>query len=313
MKYVFFQNSNTDSKTIERVADNAGHISNVAYQSIENIGRSIIAQLPYIVAGIIVLLVFWLIGKLVKSAFLAASNRTHLDLRLRVLFSRLLGITIFVIGFFTALTVIIPNFTFGNLIAGLGFSSFIIGFATKDILNNLFSGILILWQQPFKIGDYIFVNDNEGEVEYIGIRATNLKMFDGERILIPNGEMYSNALIIRAAGAARRIKVNVNIDYQSKVEESKQKVLDALSKIEGVLNDPNPAIYVTNLAIEGITLTVYFWINPGESSPLKLFDEVSTTINRTLRDSGVKLFPPTPMVLSEVAEKNKTAREKDDL
>jgi small-conductance mechanosensitive channel len=310
---MYLQNTNTNSDTVGKVADNAGYISKVAYQSIENILINIVAQLPYIVAGLIVLVVFGLIGKIVKKIFLATSERTKLDLRLRILFSRLIGIAVFFVGFFTALTVVIPNFTFGNLIAGLGFSSFIIGFATKDILNNLFSGILILWQEPFKIGDYVFMDDHEGEVEYIGIRATNLKMFDGERILIPNGHMYSNPLIIRASGAARRMKIQVSIGYQSKIEQSKQKVLEALDNIEGVLKDPGPSIYVTNLGIEGISLTVYFWINPGESSPMELFDEVSTVINRTLRDSGVKLFPPTPLVLSDAANRSIGKKTEDEL
>ena len=139
-----------------------------------------------------------------------------------------------------------------------------------------------------------------------------MKMFDGEKILIPNGEMYSSALIIRGAGAARRIKVEVSIDYQSKVEESKEKVLEELNKIEGVLEDPGPSIYVTNLAIEGINLTIYFWVNPEISSPMVLFDQVSTTINRTLRDSGVKLFPPKPLLLGEVAEMNNPKKMKMD-
>ncbi len=302
---MFFQDNNTNTNTAE-------YISSVAYKSIENIFTSIVSQMPYIVAGLIVLIVFWIIGRIAKKIFLSTSKRTKMDLRLRILFSRLLGLLVFVIGFFAALTVIIPNFTFGNLIAGLGFSSFIVGFATKDILNNLFSGILILWEQPFKIGDYVFVEDNEGEVEHIGIRATNLKMVDGEKILIPNSIMYSTALIIRAAGDARRMKVSVNVDYQSKVEQSKEKLLEALGKIEGVLEDPSPSIYVTNLAAEGINLTVYFWINPELSSPLKLFDEASTVINRTLRNSGVKLFPQKPLLLEEITLSKKDKKNKDD-
>jgi small-conductance mechanosensitive channel len=91
-----------------------------------------------------------MLARIIKGAFLAASNRANLDYRLRILVSRLIGVAVFVLGIFTALTIIIPSFRFGDLVAGLGFTSFIVGFATKDILNNLLSGVLILWKETFK-------------------------------------------------------------------------------------------------------------------------------------------------------------------
>ena len=95
----------------------------------------------------------------------------------------------------------VPSFRFENLVAGLGFTLFIVCFATRDILNNLLSGVLILWKEPFKIGDYIFVKNRQGKVEYIGVRATTSRMFDGEIILMPNGDMYSNPLTLRGVDA----------------------------------------------------------------------------------------------------------------
>ena len=147
---MILQNSN-------KVLDNASQVTNVAYSAVDALLKSAIERLPYIASGIVVLLFFWLLSKIIKSAFWATSKRTKLDNRLRILFSRLIGIVILVLGIFTALTIIVPSFEFSSLIAGLGFSSFVVGFAAKDILNNLFSGVLILWKEPFKIGDYIFV------------------------------------------------------------------------------------------------------------------------------------------------------------
>lgn len=167
---MFLQNTNTN--TSGKIIENASEVTNVAFSSIDNLINQIIQQLPLVAAGIIVLSFFWLLGKIFKAIFLSTSKRTRLDNRLRILVSRLITITIFVLGFFTALTIVIPNFSFGQLIAGLGFTSFIVGFATKDILNNLLSGVLILWKQPFHIGDYIFIKDKQGSVKYIGVRAT---------------------------------------------------------------------------------------------------------------------------------------------
>jgi small-conductance mechanosensitive channel len=262
--------------------------------------------LPYIAAGILVLLLFWLLGKIVKSIFWATTNRTKLDNRLRILFSRLIGIGIVVVGIFTAFTVIVPSFRFGDLIAGLGFTSFIVGFATKDILNNLLSGVLILWKQPFHIGDYIFVKDKQGKVEYIGVRATTLRMDDGERILMPNGDMYSNALVIRGAGVERRMKLNISIGYEADIRRAKENILRVLRDLDGVIDEPKSNVYVTDLSSEGVKLSIYFWINTDLNPAMEVVDRVATAIKEALCDAQIELFPPSPVIVQN-AEQGVTA------
>jgi small-conductance mechanosensitive channel len=283
----FMQNSNTATKVIE----NASQIPKVILDSVNALLTAFFARLPYLVAGIIVLFVFWLVGKVVRSIFLAASKRTNLDFRLKILFSRLIVISIFILGIFIALTIFIPTFSFGSLIAGLGFTSFIVGFATKDILNNLLSGVLILWKQPFQIGDYIFVKDKEGKVEYIGVRATTLRMDDGEMILMPNGDMYSTALVIRGASSERRMKLEISIGYDADIERAKTSIFNVLRLTEGVVGEPQPSVYVTRLAAEGVGLSILFWIKTFENKPLEVFDAVATGIKNALTDAKIELYP----------------------
>lgn len=292
---MFLQNSNTPTKVLE----SASQVTNVAYSSVDNLVKSVIEQLPYIVSGLIVLLFFWLISRIFKSVFWAASNRTKLDSRLRILFSRLIGVLILILGIFTALTVIVPSFRFGDLIAGLGFTSFIVGFATKDILNNLLSGVLILWKEPFKIGDYIFIKDKQGKVEYIGVRATTLRMDDGEKIIMPNGDMYSEPLTIRGAGAERRMKLKISVGYDAEISKAKESILKVMNQTAGVVAKPQPSAYVTDLASEGVNLSIYFWINTNENKPMEVFDRVATGIKRTLSKSNIEIYPTSPIIVQE--------------
>ena len=292
---MFLQNTNASAKVLE----SASQVTNVAYSSVDNLVKSVIEQLPYIASGLIVLFFFWLLSKGFKKLFWATSSRAKLDNRLRILFSRLIGIGILILGVFTALTVIVPTFRFGDLIAGLGFTSFIVGFAAKDILNNLFSGVLILWKEPFKIGDYIFVKDKQGKVEYIGVRATSLMMDDGERILMPNGEMYSQPLTIRGAGAARRMKLKISVGYEADIAQAKLKIVNVLNDTGGVVGDPKPSVYVTDLASEGVDLTIYFWINTNENKPMEVFDRVATGIKKTLSKSDIEIYPTSPIIVQE--------------
>lgn len=290
---MFLQNSNASSKIVE----GAWTIKDITQQSINNILASIVGRLPYIIAGIIIFCIFWLLSKLVRSIFWSASGRAKLDHRLQILFSRLIVVFIFILGIFTALTVVIPSFGFADLITGLGFTSFVIGFATKDILNNLMSGVLILWQQPFRIGDYLFVGNNQGKVEYIGVRATQLRKDDGELILIPNGDMYSSAITIRGAGAERRMILKISIGYDADIGQAKGIITDVLKASDGVVGEPRPSAVVTDLSADGVNISIYFWINTDKHRPMQVFDQVATEIKKSLDENGIEMFPPSSVIL----------------
>ncbi|MDQ3798131.1 MAG: mechanosensitive ion channel family protein [Acidobacteriota bacterium] len=289
---MLMQNSNTS-----RIIENAWTVKDVTYQSINSIIASIFERLPYILAGILVLAIFYMLARIVKVIFWTASGRTKLDNRLRILFSRLIVVFIIVLGIFTSLTVIIPTFGFGDMITGLGFTSFVIGFATKDILNNLLSGVLILWQQPFRIGDYLFVGNNQGKVEYIGVRATQLRKDDGELILIPNGDMYANALTIRGAGANRRMNLKISIGYESDIEHVKRTIKSAMQTVVGVVEEPSPNVLVTDLSSDGVNLAIHFWINTHEAKPMEVFDRVATEIKNSLTHARVEMYPPNTVIV----------------
>lgn len=273
----------------------------MATNAVNNILQSIIDRLPYIVAGILVMLIFFGLSKLIKRLFWFATKHTHLDARMRILFGRMLVILFFVIGVFASLTVIIPSFTLGDLIAGLGFTSFVIAFATKDIMNNLLSGVLILWQQPFKIGDQIFIGNNQGKVEYIGVRATSLRKDDGEIVLIPNGDMYSGAMTIRGAGAKRRMNLNFSIGYNSDINAAKEIIRETLQNIGKIVEDPAAKIVATDLALEGVRIAIYYWINTNENSPLDVVDLTVTAIKEALMAEGIEIYPPTAVIVQQAA------------
>ncbi|HRH45730.1 MAG TPA: mechanosensitive ion channel family protein [Pyrinomonadaceae bacterium] len=281
----------------EKILDNVWLIKDVLLRSINDILASIIERLPYIVAGLFVLVMFWLLSKIAKHFFLSISSRTKLDHRLQILFSRLIVVILYIFGLLAAFTVVIPTFHFGDLIAGLGFTSFVIGFATKDILNNLLSGILILWQQPFRIGDYIFVGNNQGKVENIGIRATQLRKDDGELVLIPNGDMYSSSITIRGAGSERRMSLQISVSYNADIVEAKEIIRNVLKTEGGVVDEPKTNVVVTDLSPEGVDLAIYFWVNTDKFRPMQVFDSVATEIKKELSEAGIEMYPPNSLIV----------------
>jgi len=280
----------------------------LVYKAINGSIRSLVggfaARLPYIVAALIVLLIFWILSKFIRWAFLSTTRRTRMDTQLRILISRLIGVFMIVIGIFTALTLVIESFDFGQVIAGLGFTSFVVGFATKDILNNFLSGILILWQRPFNLGDYLFVGGNQGKVEHIGVRATMLRKDDGEAVLIPNGEMYSSPLTIRGAGKKRRMNLKFTLGFDTDIEKAKAAVLETLAKTGGVVADPKPNVYLTDFTSDGAVVTVQFWIDTNENKPLKIFDRAAIAILKAYNEAGLEIYPPGSMIIQNEAKES---------
>lgn len=325
--FLFLQSTTAAEPTATPVAENVSRlvtfstlfidIQRVVWESIQSMITGIFERLPFLLAGLIVTLIFWYLSKGVKKLFLLATRRTELDSRLRLLISRILVVVVVGIGLLTALTVMIPSFNFGNVIAGLGFSSFVVGFATKDILNNFLSGILILWQRPFHIGDYLFVGSNQGKVEYIGVRATSLRKDDGELVLIPNGDMYSSALTIRGKGAKRRMTMKLCVGYNEPLEETKQLTTAALNGIEGIVDDPPPRVLVSELVSDGVNITVNFWINTNQSKPIEVYDNAAIAIIEKLDTAGIELFPPGSMIVQRPQVDDETEvsepKKKDDL
>ena len=293
-----FQDSGWSAWFLKLWAD----VQSTVIESIHGLFTSIFGRLPFLIAALIVLVLFWLLSKFFRYLFMAATRRTGVDMRLRLLIARLIVGFVYIIGVFTALTVVIPSFDFGSVIAGLGFTSFVIGFATKDILNNFLSGILILWQRPFEIGDYLFVGKDQGKVEYIGVRATSLRKDDGELVLIPNGDMYSSALTIRGAGAKRRMTLKFNLGYDTDVDRAKGITYTALAEAQGVVQEPKANVYVTDLASEGVLVTVNFWLDTNEDKPLAVYDRVAIAIMTALNTADIELFPPGAMIVQQPKE-----------
>lgn len=272
----------------------------VVWQAMRNLGESFLAQLPYIVIGIIVFGVFIVIGRILRRVVHAAGERTRLDVTLADLLGRIASFAIIVLGLFVAAVIMFPAFKPGDLIAGLGITSVAIGFAFKDVLQNFFAGILILWRRPFVVGDQIRTKDYEGTVEEITVRSTRLKTYDGERAVLPNGDVYTNAILVRTAYDRRRIRFTVGIGYTDSIEEARETISRVLSETEGVMDDPGPWVYVSELAPSSVNFTVFFWANSQQANVLKVSDRVATGIKLALDRAGIDMpFPHTVLLFHD--------------
>ncbi len=265
--------------------------------SLHNLWVGFIAQIPLIAIGLLVFLFFVFVGKLIGRLIVTAGERTSLDVSLAALLSRVASVSIMVLGLLIAGVIIFPTFRPGDLVAGLGITSVAIGFAFKDILQNFFAGVLILLRQPFVVGDQIRSGDFEGVVEEINVRSTRLKTYDGERAVLPNGDVYTRAILVRTAYDRRRVQFVVGIGYPDSIEKARSAIHESLKKTDGVLPDPEPWVFVTELAGSSVNFTVYFWVKSSQANLLKVSDRAITGVKLALDAAQIDMpFPHTVVI-----------------
>jgi small conductance mechanosensitive channel len=288
---------NAGKATTRTVIEKASEYKDI-YTTINELVHNFWERVPYLVIALIVFLFFWMLSRLFKLFVRKAlDNRTKNKQNLVLVLNRIGSTFIIFVGFMIALVVAIPGFTPGQLISALGIGSVAIGFAFKDVFQNLLSGILLLLSEPFRIGDEIVSGSFEGTVEDIQIRATYIRTGDGRRIVIPNANLFTNAVTVNTAFIKRRCAFDVGIGYDDDIEEAKKIILATLDKIRTVESDPIPTVQVKLLGDFAVILTVKWWIDVKDVTLSYSIDEVQVLVKKVLSAKGISIPYPTQQLL----------------
>lgn len=287
-------NAATDMMTYQTIADTANELL-----------MSFVERIPYFVAAIVVMIVFWLLSILFKKVVRKILGNRSRHQNLVKVFQRVGGALIFFIGFMIAMVVAIPGFTPAKLIGALGIGSVAIGFAFKDIFQNLLSGILLLLSEPFRIGDQIVSGDYEGTVEDIKIRATTIKTYDGRQVVIPNSDLYTSALTVNTAYKQRRLQIAIGIGYEEDIEAAKAEIIKALNHSDTVSAKSQPSVIATGFGDSTIDLMVRWFIEDGtQANKVTSIHQVIVEIKKALDAAGINIpFPIRTLDLSDSSVK----------
>ena len=178
----------------------------------------------------------------------------------------------------------------GPIIAGLGVTGFILGFAFQESLGNLASGMMIAINQPFKIGDYVIVAGHEGSVLKVDMMATELATADNKKIVIPNKSAWGAPITNFSALGRRRVDIKIGIDYASDVGKAIEIALSALSAVPGVLKTPAPAVSVASLDDSQVTLNIRPWSEGGDY--WTVYNATCQAVKKAFEKNGVNIpFP----------------------
>ncbi|MCP3849125.1 MAG: mechanosensitive ion channel family protein [Gammaproteobacteria bacterium] len=149
-------------------------------------------------------------------------------------------------------------------LASAGIIGIAVGFAAKDTLANLFSGVFIMVDAPYKMGDFIVLDSGErGEVTHIGIRSTRMLTRDDIEVTIPNSIMGNTKIINESGGPHKkyRIRVKVSVAYGTDIDLVRKVLIDVALKQEGICHQPAPRIRFRELGDSGLHFELLCWID----------------------------------------------------
>jgi small conductance mechanosensitive channel len=248
-----------------------------------------LARLPSLALGLIVFVVFYAFSALARRIILrATAKRRH---NLGIVFARLVSTGVVFLGLLVAVSIVAPSFQAADLIKVLGIGSVAIGFAFQNILQNFLAGLLLLWTEPFRVGDQIRLDNFEGTVQDIETRATTIRTYDGKRVVIPNADLFTHSVTINTAFDSRRWECVVAVKgTEADLPALKARIEETVKHADGVLSSPSPEALVVDLGdpvSSTIKIRVSWWTRPRDHQMVTTYDHVLTAIRKTLSESAV--------------------------
>ncbi|MEM8528395.1 MAG: mechanosensitive ion channel family protein [Bacteroidota bacterium] len=291
--FFFFQQTDNQNQDAPKEIDfNPG----LLFERIDSWLDGFIRMLPNIGVAIVVLIIFYFLARLAGRLIRKSTEKSGRE-NLGTVLGGFVKWTVIVLGFLLAATIVVPTLKPGDLIAGLGVSSVAIGFAFQDILQNWLAGLLILLRQPFEVGDQIVVNDYEGTVERIETRATIIKQYNNERVVIPNNDIYTNAVKVKTANEIIRSQYDVGIGYGDDIPEAIQVIKEAVKKVKGVDSGKGVEALPWDLAASWVTIRIRWWTDSERASVVKVYAQVIQEVKEALDERKIDMPYDTKVLL----------------
>ena len=267
-------------------------IIDTVVNSLQELLGSTIKIIPAIIIALVIIMLTRYAAQFTRGIAEKVGKKTLQSKSLQLLLSKTAHLTTWIVGVALACVVAFPGLRLGDIIATLGLSSVAIGFAFQDIFKNFLSGILILIQRPFRIDDQIVVGDYEGTVERIDIRTTKIRTYDGERILMPNSEVFTSAVRVRTAFNQRRTDLAVGVDYNASLPEAKRILQKTIEKVEGVLAHKAPEIDLVGFGDSSIDFIVRYWTSPRQPQVRQVQTRAIMAIKAALDAANISIPYP---------------------
>ena len=237
----------------------------------ENIVESIAegTRIPGFVVSIILSVLIFVAAKvisyLIRRFFKRLSERNpKFSVLMASLIWRICSVLVWMIAILSILAVWGIDLT--PLIAGLGVTGVVLGFALQESIGSLFSGFMIAVNNPFRVGDWVEIGQDgvAGTVIAMDLMCVTLATGDNKKYTVNNKYVWSNTILNYSYIERRRVDMSIDIGYSMDTEKARKVLFDLVSSYPEVLSDPAPVVEVNKYGASGITLIVRPWVKPSD-------------------------------------------------
>uniref|UniRef100_UPI0037CCAE53 mechanosensitive ion channel family protein n=1 Tax=Silvanigrella sp. TaxID=2024976 RepID=UPI0037CCAE53 len=206
----------------------------------------------------------------------------------------------FIIGILIILNIFGANTN--GIIAFLGATGLGLALALKETLQNIASGLMLIFLRPFKVNDYIESNSNNGTVQEINLFTTTLKTNDGLFLFVPNSLLWNSSIKNFTKNGTRRLDFIVGISYENQVEKAKE-ILTNLARLDGrILKEPTPLVVLTALGDNSVSMMLRCWVSVDNYWDVNYY--LYKTVKETFDSSGISIPYPQRDIRLKISNDN---------
>lgn len=286
-----------ESGTIDEVAtldtiDSIDDVQLTTLQTLAGMLRSFVEHLPFLAGALLILLMTWGIAALLSATGTRILQGWEKRDSVKELIVRLMTIVLWVCGLLLTAIVLFPGLTPSKALGGLGLVSIAVGLAFRDIFENFFAGILILWRFPFERGDYIECEGLVGKIERVMIRMSYIREPNGKLTVVPNSFLFKNPVTILTSQPCRRVMITTGIAYDEDVAEAVKIISEAVNGCDTLEKDKPVQVFPSAFGSSSIDIEVAWWTDSTPLGVRRSTGEVVTAIKSALDDAGIEIpFP----------------------
>jgi small conductance mechanosensitive channel len=209
-----------------------------------------------VLGAIAILAVGFLVARWLGGMANQRFQKQQMEPPMRILLVRVVKILVLSMAVVVALDKF--GFSIAPLVAGIGVAGIGVGLALQGVLGNIMAGLTIIFTKPFRVGEYIEINNVHGEVVAIELSTTTLVQVDLSRVIVPNRKIVGE--IVHNFGAMRMLTLTVRVPLTTDLNAAFRAATQVVTQSERVLKDPAPSVGIASVDDTGIKIAVWAWV-----------------------------------------------------
>jgi small conductance mechanosensitive channel len=258
---------------------------------------AVIGFIPRVIVALLFLFFFWLIYRAVRRIVVGSMSKATVDPSIRDMLGWLIKWAIMGFGIVIACNQI--GVQIAALLTGVSIIGLAVGFAAQETLANFIAGIVIFWDKPFKVGDWVQIDGELAQVQRVTFRSTRLFNLDNDVVVIPNTMMISQKFINKTTNAITRASVPIGIAYKESIDQARDVLLALCKGDPRIVKKPSPIVEVRACAASNVDLMLHFWIKEEAYEDAMQWEYLEKA-KKALDAAGIEIpFPHVQLLLED--------------